>query len=52
MPGELAQLGYDGVVTEDIGSAIRFARTHAERPTTVVVCGTLYLVGEARAMLE
>ena len=35
-----------------VGAAIQFARAQAPADITILVCGSLYLIGEARAMLE
>jgi folylpolyglutamate synthase/dihydropteroate synthase len=52
-PAELSRLIPGSVVCDDITASIRYARDRAPKGTTVVICGTLYLVGEARArMLE
>ncbi|MDI6873209.1 bifunctional folylpolyglutamate synthase/dihydrofolate synthase [Candidatus Solincola sp.] len=45
------EMGYDGVVVEDIGEAVKFARTLASVTDMVCVTGSLYTVGEARAAL-
>ncbi|MBC7253465.1 MAG: bifunctional folylpolyglutamate synthase/dihydrofolate synthase [Actinobacteria bacterium] len=45
------EMGYDGVVVEDIGEAVRFARTLASVTDMVCVTGSLYTVGEARDAL-
>ncbi|WP_287152482.1 folylpolyglutamate synthase/dihydrofolate synthase family protein [Candidatus Solincola tengchongensis] len=45
------EMGYEGVVVEDIGEAVRFARTLASVSDMVCVTGSLYTVGEAREAL-
>lgn len=45
------EMGYDGVVVEDIGEALKFARTLASVTDMVCVTGSLYTVGEARNAL-
>jgi len=52
-PAELSKLVQGSVVGDDIRVSIAYARNHAPEGATVVICGTLYLVGEARScMLE
>jgi dihydrofolate synthase / folylpolyglutamate synthase len=52
-PAEMSRLIPGSVVCDDIRASIAYARQHAPQGTTVVICGTLYLVGEARScMLE
>jgi folylpolyglutamate synthase/dihydropteroate synthase len=51
-PRELAVLVPDSIVKDDIQSAIAYARDHAPKGTPVLVCGSLYLIGEARAVLH
>ena len=51
-PAEMARALPGSVVEVDVRSAIEFARRHAPAGTTVVVCGSLYLIGEARAVLQ
>jgi folylpolyglutamate synthase/dihydropteroate synthase len=48
-PAELSKLTPGSVVCDDIHSSIAYAKQHAPQGTTVVICGTLYLVGEARS---
>lgn len=45
------RMGYDCVVVENIGEAVKFARTLAAVTDMVCVTGSLYTVGEARAAL-
>lgn len=45
------KMGYDCVVVEDIGEAVKFARTLAAVTDMVCVTGSLYTVGEARTAL-
>jgi len=35
-----------------VAGAIRYARVNAPEGVTILICGSLYLVGEARPMLE
>jgi dihydrofolate synthase / folylpolyglutamate synthase len=51
-PAELASSRENSVAKDNIGEAIAFARSHVPKGATVVVCGSLYLIGEARLMLE
>ncbi len=44
-------MGYDCVVVEDIGEAVRFGRTLAAVTDMVCVTGSLYTVGEARTAM-
>ncbi len=45
------EMGYRGTVVEDIGEAVRFARTLASVTDMVCITGSLYTVGEARAAM-
>jgi dihydrofolate synthase/folylpolyglutamate synthase len=51
-PVELQGLAAGSRVEPSVGNAIQFARAYAPADTTVVICGSLYLIGEARVMLE
>jgi dihydrofolate synthase/folylpolyglutamate synthase len=51
-PATLQKLVPGSRAEPSIAAAIQFARTNAPANTTVLVCGSLYLIGEARAMLE
>ncbi len=51
-PQDLSRRVPGSVVAEDVKSAIMYARTNAPESTTVVVCGSLYLIGEARTVLR
>jgi dihydrofolate synthase/folylpolyglutamate synthase len=48
-PAELSKLTPGSIACDDIQTSIAYARQHAPQGTTVVICGTLYLVGEARS---
>jgi folylpolyglutamate synthase/dihydropteroate synthase len=50
-PVELSKLIPGSVVCDDVRASITYARKRAPEGTTVVICGTLYLVGEARRLL-
>jgi folylpolyglutamate synthase/dihydropteroate synthase len=39
-------------VEASVTDAIHFASAHAPAGTTVLICGSLYLIGEARAVLQ
>jgi dihydrofolate synthase/folylpolyglutamate synthase len=51
-PAELQELWPGSRVAESPAQAIAFARTHFKPDEPVVVCGSLYLVGEVRSLLE
>jgi dihydrofolate synthase/folylpolyglutamate synthase len=51
-PGELQSLIKNSVVKTTVSEAISYARTYAPAGSTIVVCGSLYLIGEARAVLQ
>jgi len=51
-PANLQKLVPDSRAEPSIAAAIQFARTNAPANTTILVCGSLYLIGEARTMLE
>ena len=51
-PHRLAEMVPDSIVRESVAEAIAEARTHAPEGTPVVICGSLYLIGEARPMLQ
>ena len=42
----------NAVIVGGIEDAVSYARVHAALETTVLITGSLYLVGEARAVLE
>lgn len=50
-PGQLNALDPEGVALDTLGEALSCARDAVGREGTVVVAGSLYLVGEARALL-
>jgi dihydrofolate synthase/folylpolyglutamate synthase len=39
-------------VEPSVAGAVAYARVNAPEGTTILICGSLYLIGEARAMLE
>jgi dihydrofolate synthase/folylpolyglutamate synthase len=49
---ELQALVPGSVAQADVGGAISYAREHAPAGTTILICGSLYLIGEARSMLQ
>ena len=51
-PSELQQFVPGSYATSNIDEAIRTASREAPANATVVICGSLYLVGEARQLLE
>jgi dihydrofolate synthase/folylpolyglutamate synthase len=51
-PEELQALIPGSRVEPDIASAVEYARRNWVSRTPVLVCGSLYLIGEARAMLQ
>ena len=51
-PAELQALWPGAHVTDSASEAIAFARAHCKPEETVVVCGSLYLIGEVRSLLE
>jgi dihydrofolate synthase/folylpolyglutamate synthase len=51
-PQSLMELSGNAVVEDDVRSALAFARKNAPEGATVVVCGSLFLIGEARAVLN
>jgi dihydrofolate synthase/folylpolyglutamate synthase len=42
----------DALIVEGIAGAVAYAREHAAPETTILITGSLYLAGEARAVLE
>ena len=51
-PAELQKLAADSRVEESVADAIHYARSHAPQGMTILICGSLYVVGEARPMLS
>jgi dihydrofolate synthase/folylpolyglutamate synthase len=51
-PADLQKLVAGSQVKSSIAEAIHDALSRAPAPTTILICGSLYLVGEARAMLQ
>jgi dihydrofolate synthase / folylpolyglutamate synthase len=50
-PAELQKLVAGSRTEPSLTDAIQFARDHVPADTTVLICGSLYLIGEARAIL-
>jgi dihydrofolate synthase / folylpolyglutamate synthase len=50
-PGELALLVPDSHATSSLQEAVQYATAHAAPQTTILICGSLYLIGEAHALL-
>jgi dihydrofolate synthase/folylpolyglutamate synthase len=51
-PAELQKLVPRSETTSTIEEAIAYARVKAPPDTTILICGSLYLVGEARGLLH
>ena len=51
-PAELQRLVNGSRAGESLADAIGYARANAPEGMTILICGSLYLVGEARPMLE
>jgi dihydrofolate synthase/folylpolyglutamate synthase len=51
-PRELQALVPGSHVEPTVPEAIEYARSHCDSPAPIVVCGTLYLIGEARSVLQ
>lgn len=51
-PAELEKLAPGARVEPAAATAIQFARDNAPPAATILICGSLYLIGEARAVLE
>jgi len=51
-PADLQKLVAGSRVEASVTDAIHFARAHAPAGTPVLICGSLYLIGEARAVLH
>jgi dihydrofolate synthase/folylpolyglutamate synthase len=50
-PVDLLPLAPDALVANDLEAALRLARGERRRGETILVTGSLFLVGEARALL-
>jgi dihydrofolate synthase/folylpolyglutamate synthase len=50
-PADLQKLAPGSHTESTAGEAIGYALTHAPADSTILVCGSLYLIGEVRAML-
>ena len=51
-PDELAKQTPGSVISSDVHHAIDYARGNAPAGATVVICGSLYLIGEALDVLH
>ena len=51
-PADLQELVPGSHAESTSAAAIDYARTHAPADATILICGSLYLIGEVRAMLE
>jgi dihydrofolate synthase / folylpolyglutamate synthase len=51
-PGELRSLVPGSHAEESVAAAVEYARVNAPANMTILICGSLYLIGEARRMLE
>jgi dihydrofolate synthase/folylpolyglutamate synthase len=51
-PAELQKSAAGAHVEPSLAEAIEYARAHAPAGSTILICGSLYLIGEARAMLQ
>ena len=51
-PADLQELVPGSRIEPSVTDAIHFARAHAPAGSPVLICGSLYLIGEARAVLQ
>jgi dihydrofolate synthase / folylpolyglutamate synthase len=51
-PAELQSLVAGSLVIPNAGEAIQYARQHASAQQTILICGSLYLIGEVRGLLN
>ncbi|HEY2381914.1 MAG TPA: folylpolyglutamate synthase/dihydrofolate synthase family protein [Terriglobia bacterium] len=51
-PVDLQALVPGSQARSDPGDAISYAKSHAPEGSTILICGSLYLIGEARSMLH
>jgi folylpolyglutamate synthase/dihydropteroate synthase len=51
-PTELQAMWPGAHATDSPGEAIAFARANSKPDETIVVCGSLYLIGEVRSLLQ
>jgi dihydrofolate synthase/folylpolyglutamate synthase len=51
-PAELQRLVTGSETKPSVAEAIEYARDNAPADSTILICGSLYLIGEARAMLQ
>jgi folylpolyglutamate synthase/dihydropteroate synthase len=50
-PADLQRIVPSSLVKETVGGAISYARDQAPAGTTILICGSLYVIGEARSIL-
>jgi len=50
-PADLQPIVPSSLVKETVGGAISYARDQAPAGTTILICGSLYVIGEARSIL-
>ncbi len=50
-PEELQKLAAGSRIEQSVREAMEFARANAPHDTTILICGSLYLIGEARATI-
>jgi dihydrofolate synthase/folylpolyglutamate synthase len=51
-PAELSKLVPGSHVEREAADAVEYARIHAPANATILICGSLYLIGETRPMLQ
>jgi folylpolyglutamate synthase/dihydropteroate synthase len=51
-PEELRHLVRGSRIEPSVRAAIAYAQAHAPAEMSVLICGSLYLIGEARAALQ
>jgi folylpolyglutamate synthase/dihydropteroate synthase len=51
-PSDLQKLAAGSHTESTVREAIDYALTHAPADSTILICGSLYLIGEVRPMLE
>jgi dihydrofolate synthase/folylpolyglutamate synthase len=51
-PTDLQRLVPDSHAEPALDNAVSYAQKHARANSTILICGSLYLIGEARSMLQ
>jgi folylpolyglutamate synthase/dihydropteroate synthase len=51
-PADLQKLVPGSHIEASTAAAIAYVRAHAPEDATILICGSLYLIGEVRGMLE